>query len=68
MKEKLALNVIVKNEIEDVERIVAKYGKYFDEICIAVDENVEKFKIRFKDKIKVFPYKWCNDFANKETS
>ena len=65
MKEKLALNVIVKNEIEDVERIVAKYGKYFDEICIAVDENVEKFKIRFKDKIKVFPYKWCNDFANK---
>jgi len=65
MKEKLALNVIVKNEIEDVDRIVTKYGKYFDEICIAVDENVDEFKIRFKDKIKVFPYKWCNDFAHK---
>jgi len=44
MKEKLALNVIVKNEIEDVDRIVTKYGKYFDEICIAVDENVDEFK------------------------
>ena len=66
MKEKLALNVIVKNEIDDVDRIVKKYGKYFDEICIAVDENVIEFQKRFfKDKVKVFPYKWRNDFAHK---
>ena len=65
MKEKLALNVIVKNEIEDIDRIVKKYGQYFDEICIAVDENVEEFEKRFKDKVKVFSYKWCDDFSHK---
>jgi len=65
MKEKLALNVIVKDEIKDVERIVSKYGQYFDEICIAVDKDYKKFKEIFKDKVRVFKYKWRDDFAHK---
>lgn len=62
---KLALAIIVKDELELVEKIVSDYGKYFDEIVLAVDERVDEFKAKLGDKCKIHPYTWINDFSHK---
>lgn len=63
--EKLALNIIFKNEVHEAERILVKYQDYFDEICFAVDQKIDEFKKFATDKIKIFPYVWIRDFADK---
>lgn len=65
MGEKLALAIIVKDEIEQVADIISKYGKYFDEICLAVDQKQEEFEKLFEGVAKVYRYTWCDDFSHK---
>ena len=71
---KLALAIIAKDEREQLSRIIADYGHYFDEICIAVDdEEVCDYLVRRASlpensndsKLKVFRYQWQDDFSHK---
>jgi 2-polyprenyl-3-methyl-5-hydroxy-6-metoxy-1,4-benzoquinol methylase/tetratricopeptide (TPR) repeat protein len=65
----LALHVIAKDEVNEIDRIIHDYRQYFDELCFAVDDERvfndcrEAYKID-KD-IKFFKYEWCDDFSNK---
>lgn len=56
MKKTLALHVIVKDQIDEVKRILSAYEKYFDEVVIAVDERIEDFKKLENEKVKIFHY------------
>lgn len=63
----LALAVIVKDEYDLVVNILNKYAKYFDEVTLAVDYKYEDFLAlsnTYKN-LKVFQYKWINDFSDK---
>lgn len=65
--EKLALCLIVKDEIIQVKTILEKYAKYFDEVVLAVDFKFEEFK-ELQDiysHLEVYKYEWCNDFSHK---
>lgn len=62
---KLALAIIVKDEFDLVKDIIIKYEQYFDEIALAVDKDIDKFKNFFVGKVKIFEYKWINDFSDK---
>jgi hypothetical protein len=62
---KLTLAVIVKDELEQVERIINKYSCYFDYLIFAVDKSFEDFKKLENEKIKFYQYEWCNDFSHK---
>ncbi len=61
----LALNLIVKDELDDVKRILNDYRELFDEIVVAVDMNYAEFEKLADDKVKIFRYNWISDFANK---
>lgn len=64
---KLALAIIVKDEIDLVTNILSKYAKYFDEVALAVDKDIEKFfdlKSTYKN-LRVYQYTWINDFSHK---
>lgn len=61
----LALCIIAKDEVEAVKRIIEVYGKWFDEICIAVDARHEEFEALQSDKVKIHRYEWINDFSHK---
>lgn len=61
----LALAIIAKNEVEAVRTIIDKYGKWFEEISVAVDQRVEEFQALASDKVKIHPYTWCDDFSHK---
>jgi glycosyltransferase involved in cell wall biosynthesis/2-polyprenyl-3-methyl-5-hydroxy-6-metoxy-1,4-benzoquinol methylase len=63
----LALNVICKDEYRDVIRIIKDYGKYFDELCFAVDDKkvLEQLKFEYGNKAKFFEFTWCDDFSAK---
>ena len=64
---KLALAIIVKDELDLVKNILSKYSKYFDEIALAVDKDIEKFfelKEEYKN-LRVYQYTWINDFSHK---
>lgn len=64
---KLALHVIVKDEIDQVKRILMDYYKYFDAVDIAVDYKFEEFSKLIEDypNLSVYQYEWCNDFSHK---
>ena len=62
---KLALAIIVKDEFELVCEIIKKYEKYFDEIALAVDLDIDKFNTLSNDKVSIYPYTWINDFSDK---
>lgn len=59
---RLALHVIAKDEKDQLERIINDYGQFFDEIVIAVDEDID---IHQDSKVKLHNYKWKNDFSDK---
>jgi len=59
---KLALAIIAKNEVKEIERIVKDYGKYFDEIVVGYDSDIHELSHL---PIKVYPYVWKKDFADK---
>lgn len=59
---RLALGMIVKDEFDLVKNIVDRYSQYFDEIVLAVDKDIDKFKTL---PVKVVPYTWQNDFSHK---
>lgn len=61
----LALAIIAKDEVSAVKRIIEIYGKWFDEIAVAVDDKLEEFKALESEKVHVFSYVWCNDFSHK---
>lgn len=65
----LALNVIVKDEYDEVVRIITDYKKCFSELCFAVDdlETFNKLSEKYKETphIRFFKYDWCDDFAHK---
>lgn len=64
---KLALSIIVKDEIEQVKSILEKYAKYFDEVVLAVDFKFDEF-VALQEKyshLEVYQYAWQNDFSHK---
>lgn len=64
---KLALSIIVKDEIEQVKNILEKYAKYFDEVVLAVDFKFDEF-VALQEKyshLEVYQYAWQNDFSHK---
>lgn len=61
----LALAVICKDEVGQIERIIKDYEQYFDEIAIAYDDDVIAEKIPQTDKVKLHKYVWQDDFAHK---
>lgn len=64
---KLALAIIVKDEIQKVKDILNKYSKYFDEVSIAVDYLYDEFNDlkRKYNNLQVHKYTWINDFSHK---
>lgn len=62
---KFALHVIAKDEVDQCKNIIERYGQYFDEIVIACDEKLDLFYRLANDKVKIFEYKWIDDFADK---
>jgi len=67
--ETLALAIIAKDEIEALENIILKYYTFFDEICIAIDDDeaFDKLHNKYKSdsKVRFYRYKWRDDFAHK---
>ena len=63
----MSLGVIVKDEVEQVKRIIRDYGKYFDEMVFAVDDPkayTELLNLN-EPKAKFYTYSWCKDFSHK---
>ena len=65
----LALTVIAKDEVNEIDRIIHDYRQYFDEVVFIIDDEKvfndcsEAYKI---DKgIRFFKYQWRNDFSHK---
>ena len=65
----LSLGMIFRNEADQFERIMRDYHWLFDEVVIAVDEDIEKFNIIAKNypkiSFKILPFVWVNDFGKK---
>ena len=62
----ISLHIIAKDEVGQLKRIVDAYEQYFDDIDIALDDmSLSKEISALSDKIKIYPYTWCNDFADK---
>lgn len=64
---KLNLAVIVKDQIDEVEKIVLAYAEYFDELHFAVDTKYGQF-VELENnfgKVFVHKYDWVNDFSDK---
>lgn len=60
-----ALAIIAKDEVGQLKRIIADYGKYFDEVAIAYDNDVIAKEIYSDEKVKLHKYEWCDNFAHK---
>ena len=60
----ITLQVIVKNEIKDVTRIIKDYIDYFDAIQIAYDDDCIG-DLGSHPKVELYKYEWQNDFAHK---
>lgn len=64
----IALHIIAKDEVDQIQRIVRDYEDYFDEIAIAYDsdlKDLEAIKCKTPEKLNIHSYKWVNDFADK---
>ena len=64
----ISLGMIAKDEVGDFRRILATYAPHFDEVVVAVDEKIDEFNEIAKpygSKVRVIPYKWCDDFSHK---
>lgn len=62
----ITLHIIAHDEIDQVERILNAYQRYFDRVDIAVDEKVDDFKKLGEEYgANIYPYKWRDDFAHK---
>lgn len=59
----IGLHLIAKDEKKQIQRILKKYEKYFDEIVIAYDDNKARFKT--SNKVKWHKYEWIDDFSHK---
>lgn len=55
---KLSLAVIVKDQKEDVDRIINGYSQYFDELCFAIDDEKVLKQYKTNDKLKFYKYDW----------
>ena len=62
---RLALAIIARDEVHQLKRIITDYGRYFNEIAIAYDDDIIKKEIIEDDKVKLYKYEWRNDFAHK---
>ncbi len=66
----VTLQIISKDEINDIDRIILKYREFFNEVHFAIDdEKVFKDCLaayhQLQPEIKFFKYEWQNDFAHK---
>ncbi len=61
----VTLAVIAKDEVDDLNRIINDYAKYFDEVAIAYDDESVKDKIVNPGNVKLYKYEWIGDFAHK---
>ena len=59
----IALAIIAKNEVEEIERICKSYSDYFDSIRVLADDNLGGFQSleSVYDKLKVYQYKKCKE-------
>ena len=59
----ITLHIIAKNEVEKVANIIDKYSKYFNEIHLAIDEELESFEklSSLSNNVKVFQYEWSQE-------
>lgn len=64
---KLALAIIVKDELEQIKEILKKYSIYFNEIILAVDYKFDEFCLLKNEypQLEVYQYQWINDFSHK---
>jgi len=64
---RLALAVIVKDELKLCEKIANKYAGYFNTIYFAVDNHFDKFEEMFDGRtgVRLIKYNWINDFSHK---
>lgn len=65
---KLALAIIAKDETYKIKNIISRYGRYFDEIAIAIDDQScidELSSISYPGSLKLLKYEWCDDFSHK---
>ena len=65
----LALTVIAKDEVNDIDRIIHDYRDYFDEVVFIIDDD-KVFKdclntYQVDKGIRFFKYEWINDFSHK---
>lgn len=61
----IALAIIAKDEVEQLQRLIKDYSPYFNEIAIAYDDDIIAEKIVPNEKVKLHKYEWCNNFAHK---
>ncbi|MCA9335183.1 hypothetical protein KC953_03500, partial [Candidatus Saccharibacteria bacterium] len=62
----LGLGLIMKDEIEDLERIVDDYGAYFDKIYVAATRKKtydSLLKSRIADNVELSYFKWIDHFG-----
>ncbi len=62
----LTLCMIVKDEVDAVESILADYRKHFDQVVIAVSHREAYKQLKDRTSVKgcdIFYRKWTNDFA-----
>lgn len=64
---KVSLAIIVKDELEQVKKILLNYSEHFSEVHIAVDKDIDSFKALTKEypTLNVHEYQWCDDFSHK---
>jgi len=60
----LTLQIIAKDEVKDVARIIRDYIEYFDKIQIAYDDDCIA-DLGKHPKVELFKYEWIGDFAHK---
>ncbi len=66
----IGLSMIVKNEVEDLERLLASVVPMkFDELCFALTgDNPETEKLLLKHGAKVIHHKWKDDWSEARTA
>jgi len=61
----VTLSIIAKDEILELNEIITKYADYFDAIDIAYDDDIILKDCVKSNKLNLYKYEWCNDFAHK---
>jgi glycosyltransferase involved in cell wall biosynthesis len=63
----ITLAVIAKDELKDLQRIITEYGKYFEQVDLAIDDQgvIDELSKDKPNNVNLYKYEWVNDFAHK---